>query len=229
MAECHPASYYHPTGPAGLYFASIPASASPMRVALIGLGSGALACYARPGERWDLFELNPAMASVATDPRLFTFVTNSAAAHKEIVLGDARLSIAEKTDARYNLIVVDAFSSDAIPLHLITREAIASYVDRLAGDGVLLFHISNRFFRLQPVLANVGATAGLSGYAFEDLFIDDASERDGKSASTWMILAREAQGRALSPAWKPVPPGTERVWTDEYSNPLGAMQWNAVR
>src|SRR5262249_25898338 len=150
------------------------------------------------------FELNPTMARVASDPHLFTFVTNSRAARKDIVLGDARLSLAAKTDARYDIIIVDAFSSDAIPLHLITKEAIASYSEHLAPHGVLLFHISNRFFRLQPVLESVGEPSGFEGYAFEDLKLTEADERDGKYASTWMMLARPDEARSLPPEWKHV-------------------------
>jgi len=227
MKECHPASYYHPSGPAGQYFRAIPPSAPPMRVALVGLGSGALTCYARPGERWDLFELNPAMAWVASEPLLFSFVTNSKASQKEIVLGDARLSLERQPDARYDIIVVDAFSSDAIPLHLVTREAIASYAAHLTGHGVMLFHISNRFFRLQPVLATVGELAGFRGLVWEDLVLTDEAEADGKSASTWMILARSGEAQSLPDNWEPVAARTVRAWTDEYSNPLGTMQWSS--
>jgi hypothetical protein len=228
MSECHPVSYYHPEGPAGRYLSAIPESAPPMKVALIGLGSGALTCYARPRDQWDLFELSPTMARVASDPRLFTFVTNSKAARKDIILGDARLSLSEKPDARYDLIIIDAFSSDAIPLHLITKEAIQAYSDHLVPHGLLLFHISNRFFRLQPVLSSVGAPAGFDGYVFEDLLLSEKDEREGKSASTWMILARPAEGHALPATWKPVTEHLDRAWTDDYSNPLGALEWKAT-
>jgi len=228
MSGCHPVSYYHPAGPAGRYLTAAAATSPPMHVALIGLGSGALTCYARPVDEWDLFELSPTMARVASDPRLFTFVTNSPAARKDIILGDARLSITERGDKRYDIIIVDAFSSDAIPLHLITKEAIATYAEHLTPSGVMLFHISNRFFRLQPVLESVGEPSGFDGYAFEDLKLRDQDEREGKSASTWMILARPDEGRALPPEWKPVSEHLERAWTDDFSNPLGALEWHAT-
>ena len=223
MNECHPVSYYHPAGPAGRYLASIPESAPPMKVGLIGLGSGALCCYARPSDQWDLFELSPTMAHVASDPKLFTFVTNSKAAKKDIILGDARLSI-DQRDTVYDLIIVDAFCSDAIPLHLVTEEAIRTYSAHLTPKGIMLFHISNRFFRLQPVLASVGAPSGFKGFVFEDLRLTDEDERDGKAASTWMILARPEQAASLPPEWKPVTERLERAWTDDYSNPLGALE-----
>jgi hypothetical protein len=227
MSGCHPASYFYPTGPAGRYLTSFPATAPPMHVGLIGLGSGALTCYARPGDRWDLFELNPAMARVASDPKLFTFVTNSPAVEKNVVLGDARIEIAAKPEASYDLIIIDAFSSDAIPLHLLTQEAIATYATRLKKDGTMLFHISNRFFRLEPVVASVAALSGFEGRVFEDLGIDEADALDGKTASTWMVLARPAQAASLPAEWKHVEPGSGRPWTDEYSNPLGAMKWGS--
>jgi len=228
MSGCRPVSYYHPDGPAGRYLTAIPEDAPPMRIALIGLGSGALTCYARPGDEWDLFELSPTMARVASDPRLFTFVTNSKAARKEIILGDARLSLSERPDARYDILIVDAFSSDAIPLHLVTEEAIAAYAVHLRPNGVMLFHISNRFFQLQPVLSSVGARSGFEAFVFEDLKITAAAERDGKSASTWMILARAGALPPLPAEWKPVTERLERPWTDDYSDPLGVLRWRAT-
>ncbi|MGQ0539420.1 MAG: spermidine synthase, partial [Gemmatimonadaceae bacterium] len=168
MHRCSPTTYYHPSGPAGKFLSSLTNAPVPRRVALVGLGSGALACYARPGEVWDMYELNPAMVRVAQDRRLFTFLRHSPAQATNVLLGDARLALQRNRDATYDIIIVDAFSSDAIPIHLITKEALESYTRRLRPDGVLLFHISNRFFQLLPVLAAGGPHVRMSAFVFSD-------------------------------------------------------------
>ncbi len=230
MHRCSPTTYYHPNGPAGRFLATLVAQAVPRRVALIGLGSGALTCYARPGEEWDLYELNPAMVRVAEDEHLFTFLQHSAAAAKTVVLGDARLSI-ERRAATYDIIIVDAFSSDAIPIHLLTKEAIDAYARRLRPGGALLFHISNRFFQLTPVLAAVAPHVGMSAFVYTDLGITPNDSATGKYASEWVVLAGKDTGPTLTPHWVAVGPPAIRVWTDDYSNPLDAMKapWNRRR
>jgi hypothetical protein len=230
MHRCSPTTYFHPSGPAGRFLSSLVAQAVPRRVALIGLGSGALTCYARPGEEWDLYELNPAMVRVAGDEHLFTFLHHSAAATKTVVLGDARLSI-ERRAATYDIIIVDAFSSDAIPIHLITKEAIETYTRRLRPGGALLFHVSNRFFQLTPVLAAVAPHVGMSAFVFSDLAITPNDVATGKYPSEWVVLARKDTGPKLTPQWATVGPPAIRVWTDDYSNPLDAIKgpWNRPR
>ena len=174
-------------GPAGRFLSSLVAQAVPRRVALIGLGSGALTCYARPGEDWDLYELNPAMVRVAEDQRLFTFLQHSVAAAKTVVLGDARLSI-ERSAATYDIIIVDAFSSDAIPIHLLTKEAVHAYARRLRPGGALLFHVSNRFFHLTPVLAAVAPHVGMSAFVFADLAFTPNDVATGTVSYTHLTL-----------------------------------------
>ncbi len=228
--RCSPTTYYHPDGPAGRFLSSLVAQAAPRRVALIGLGSGALACYAKHGEEWDLYELNPAMVRVAADERLFTFLQHSAAAAKPVVLGDARLSI-ERHTATYDIIIVDAFSSDAIPIHLITKEAIDAYARRLRPGGALLFHVSNRFFHLTPVLAAVAPHVRMSAFVFSDSLITPNDVATGKYASEWVVLAGKDAAPTLTPHWTAVAPPAIRVWTDDYSNPLSAMKapWDRRR
>lgn len=223
MTGCEPTTYYHPTGPAGRFLLALPPAASPRRVALVGLGSGALACYARDGERWDLFELDPVVARVASDSSYFTFLTHSRATRGPIILGDARLALARVNDVRYDVIIVDAFSSDAIPIHLITREAIELYVRRLAPDGVLLFHVSNRFFRLRPVLAAVAPVVGFTAYGDADLELTSEQTQAIKYASDWVMFARTPDAAARDARWQPLERSALRVWTDDYSNPLGSM------
>jgi spermidine synthase len=223
MQGCEPTTYYHPTGPAGRFLRALPPASAPRRIALVGLGSGALACYARDGERWDLFELDPVVARVASDSSYFTFLTHSKATRGPIILGDARLALARAGDVRYNVIIVDAFSSDAIPIHLITREAIELYARRLTSDGVLLFHVSNRFFRLRPVLAAVAPVVGFAAYGDADLDLTVEQSEEIKYASDWVLLARTPEAASRDSRWQPLERATLRVWTDDYSNPLGSM------
>lgn len=228
MDRCAPISYYHPSGPAGRFLRALGPAPAPRHVALIGLGSGALTCYARPGESWDLYELTPVMARVAADPRLFSFLRHSPAGATRLVLGDARLAIARARGRPYDLIIVDAFSSDAVPIHLITREALATYAGRLAPGGALLFHVSNRFFHLRPVLGTVAPLVGFRAFDFDDRAVTPAELAAGKQPSEWVLLAR-GDAAAPSAAWVPVPPAAMRVWTDDYSNPLGALTLPAPR
>ena len=223
MQGCEPTTYYHPTGPAGRFLRALPPVSAPRRIALVGLGSGALACYARDGERWDLFELDPVVARVASDSSYFTFLAHSKATRGPIILGDARLALARAGDVRYDVIIVDAFSSDAIPIHLITREAIELYARRLAPDGVLLFHVSNRFFRLRPVLAAVAPVVGFTAYGDADLELTIEQSQQIKYASDWVMLGRTPDAAARDPRWQRLERETLRVWTDDYSNPLGSM------
>jgi len=146
------------------------------------------------------------------------------------VLGDARLSI-ERHASTYDIIIVDAFSSDAIPIHLITKEAIDAYARRLRQGGDLLFHVSNRFFHLTPVLAAVAPHVGMSAFVFADLAFTPNDVATGKYASEWVVLAGKDTGPPLAPQWAAVAPPGIRVWTDEYSNPLDAMKapWNRQR
>src|SRR6185437_9470115 len=126
----------------GDVFARLPARR--VNVGVIGLGAGGLAAYGRPGERWTFFELDPEVERIARDPRFFTYITDSRASIR-VVLGDGRLSLGHEPDALLDLLVLDAFSSDAIPVHLLTREALQLYLQKLAPGGVLLFHLSNRY------------------------------------------------------------------------------------
>ena len=149
-ASCEPTGYYHPSNPIGQLFTS--GRSSFERVAVVGLGSGALACYAEPGHNWTFYEIDPLMERIARDPRNFTYLQNGRG-RLNVVLGDGRLTLQRATPGSYDLIVLDAFSSDAIPVHLLTREAVELYMSRLRTDGVVAVHISNRYLKLEPVLA----------------------------------------------------------------------------
>jgi hypothetical protein len=197
-------------------------------VAVIGLGCGTLACYTNPGQMMVFYEIDPAVVRLARDGEFFTFLGDAEArgARIEYVLGDARLRLAEAPPNAYHLLVVDAFSSDTIPRHLMTKEALALYLDKLAAGGFIAFHITNRHADLEPVLHALAQDAQLSGL-IED---DDDEDRPGKSASTWVVLARDS--RQLAPLterfkhrWSILQgrPGVG-VWTDDFSSLLGVLK-----
>ena len=226
-----PLAYYHPSGPAGDVFTALAASVPAARVAVIGLGAGALAAYARPGQTWTFYEINPAVVRVATDPHLFTFLTDAFGEKPyTVVVGDARLRLAEAPPAAYDLLVLDAFSSDAIPAHLLTREAVALYESRLRPGGVIAAHVSNRFLDLAPVLAAVGQANGLVALVRNDRVVPADLLAAGKTPSTWVALTRPAlpndELKRRSPNWtRLATPSGARVWTDDYADLIGALEW----
>ena len=155
-----PLGYFTRTGPFGQAFAALD-SALKQRVGVIGLGAGSLACYGTRGEQWTFFEIDPVVEGIARDPGFFTFLKDCPA-NVDVVLGDARLSLQKADDGQFGVLVLDAYSSDTIPLHLITKEALALYLRKLAPDGALIFHISNRHLRLERVLGVLAEDAGLA-------------------------------------------------------------------
>ena len=222
-----PLAYYTRTGPAGDVFAVLVADDHPRRVAVIGLGVGALACYGRPGEQWTFYEIDPIVTRLANDRKYFSFLSECLPRHK-LELGDARRSLVRAPDHRYDLIIMDAFSSDAIPVHLITREAVRLYVRKLAPGGLLAFHISNRHLDLEPVLAGVAEEAGLAGVTRHDNTLTDTDWERGKLPSHWVVLAhtRDALEAFTDVGWKELSGGNRtRPWTDDFSNIVGALKW----
>jgi hypothetical protein len=223
--EHEPISYYHWTGPVGQIFDSFEKTGARKNVAVIGLGSGTMSAWGEPGMRMTFYDIDPAVVKIAKNPEYFTYFTDSPA-DKHIILGDARLRIAEANDKEYDLIVVDAFSSDAIPIHLITREAIALYLQKLTDNGVLAVHISNRYLLLETVLGNIAQDLGVPG-----LFNYDSKDKGevGKTASEWTVLAknRQALGNLTEDGrWTPLKVNPAiGVWTDDFSNLLGVFEW----
>jgi hypothetical protein len=197
-------------------------------VASVGLGAGSLLGYAQPGQQWSVFEIDPLVERIARDTNYFTFLRD-AAAPPRIVVGDARLNLARETSGTYQLLILDAFSSDAIPLHLLTREAFASYERVLAQNGVLLVHISNRHLDLQPVIAAAAADAGLVAY-IDEHDVDEARENAELDYSAdWVVLARrvgDIESLATNANWRRMTADPHRrVWTDDYSNIVSVIQW----
>jgi hypothetical protein len=223
-----PLTYYHRTGPIGQAFATFTGAFAKPRVGVVGLGAGSLAAYAEPAQRWTFYEIDPAIAALARDPRYFTYLRD-ARTDVRIVLGDARLSLAKEPAGALDLLVVDAFGSDTIPVHLLTREAVALYFKNLQPHGVLAFHISNRYLDLRPLLGDLARDAGLDLLAQEDTKLPEADLIVGKAPSTWVLMTRTREDFGVLTAdtrWHPLPPRARAtVWTDDFSNPLSVMKW----
>jgi hypothetical protein len=218
-----PLSYYHREGPFGQIFADRAGTARPLEVGLIGLGAGALVAYARPGDHWTAYEIDPVVDRLARDPKWFTYIQD-APVELRTVLGDGRLSLAAEPDARYDILVLDAYSSDAIPVHLLTREAMQLYVEHLAPGGILAFNLSNRHLDLRPVLAALAQDQGLVARLHDDLAVTPEQFVAGRFPSRIAVVTRTAAdlgGIASDPRW--VEPRTRpdlRLWTDDYSSLL---------
>ena len=192
----------------------------------MGLGAGATAVYAQPNEHWTFYEINPAVVRIARDPRYFTYVVNCEQVPFNVVLGDARLKLQEAPDASYGLIVLDAFSSDAIPIHLITQQALDLYLSKLATGGLLVFHVSNRNLNLGPVVANLARRRNLTCIALDDT---SSAPTGGKDPSEWVVVARMSADLAVLskvPTARALPGDDHReVWTDDFSNILSVFKW----
>ena len=171
------------------------------------------------------------MEKIARDPRYFTYLSDCPAQVK-VILGDARLSLRGAPESFYDMIILDAFSSDAIPIHLVTREAIRLYLAKLKPGGILVFHTSNRYLDLKPVLGNLARDAGFISLSSSDLKLSDEDLKKQKSPSTWVVMARtqaDLRGLARDQRWHtlPVRPG-EALWTDDFSNILSVFNWSSI-
>ncbi|MEO7111344.1 MAG: fused MFS/spermidine synthase, partial [Polyangiaceae bacterium] len=226
-----PLVYYSRTGPLGQVFDAFRAMGSgPKEVGVIGLGAGTMAPYRQPNETWTYYEIDPAVISIAENPAYFTYLTDAFPDrdHLRIVLGDARLRMHDAPDHQYDLIVVDAFSSDSIPAHLLTREAIALYVSKLAADGFIAVHISNRYLDLEPVFGNLAKDAKLASRTRRDFDVPQAELDAGKAMSQWLVLAPDVAhlGTIQDDArWVETRTSSQPVWTDDFSNLLSVYRW----
>ena len=218
-----PLTYYYFGGPISEGIAAARAARGSLKtVAAVGLGAGSLACDQKAGESWTFFEIDPEVLRLARDTNLFRFLQNCPP--EAIVLGDARLTLAA-SKRQYDLIVLDAFSSDAIPTHLLTREALRGYLARLAPHGVIVVHISNRHMELAKVVAAVGAAEGLTTFVKADRKATQFTT-DFHAAALVAALARnEADLGALpqSEGWRRQDAGAVAAWTDDYSDIIGAI------
>jgi hypothetical protein len=199
-----PLTYYHRSGPVGAMFTELRTrkngTDATAPYAMIGLGTGSVSCYAQRGQSITFYEIDTAVKRLVADERKwFTYVNDARdrGANLDIRLGDARLVLKRDTDRKYTLLLVDAFSSDSIPVHLLTTEAVQLYLDRLSDDGILAVHISNRWIRLEPVVSAIANKLGLTARVWND----DAEEHAGKTASSWIVLARKPEhlGKLYTP------------------------------
>jgi spermidine synthase len=219
-----PITYYLPFGPVGQIFAATEDRAGRRKVAVVGLGTGTTAAYARAGEDWTFYEIDPHVVRMANDRRYFTYLPDSPA-RTRIELGDARLSLARDSQPRYDMILLDAFSSDAIPVHLLTREAMGTYLGRLAPRGIIAIHISNRYLDLEPVVAALVRERGLAARVSSG---PTGKRKRYESIATWITVARTEDDLAIVAAdsrWKPLTDRRVRPWTDDYSSLLSVFQW----
>jgi spermidine synthase len=190
-------------------------AADTIRVGMIGLGVGTIATYGRKGDVFRFYEINPLVPMIART--YFSYLGDSAATI-EIVLGDARLSIEREAPQGYDVLGVDAFSGDAIPAHLITREAVARFRRHLAPGGILAYHVSNRYLDLSPVLGIIAKDEGMTAVQIDD-YKDGADGNPIKNPSVWVLLAEKPETLAAIPVGKaPEEKPGWRIWTDDYHN-----------
>jgi hypothetical protein len=222
------ASYYHPTGPIGKLFRTFRSSGRFRDVGLIGLGVGALAAYGEEGQTFTYYEIDPAVIRIARDPKLFTYLRESKARITTLA-GDGRILLSREQDAAFDLVVVDGFTSDAIPVHLMTREAIQLYFQKLRPAGLLALHLTNEHFDLLPVVRAIADDLGLAGLWWDDQRVTVREEVEGKSRSLWVVLARdepELEAVRAGGAWEQLEGSPNpRPWTDTFSSPLRALRW----
>lgn len=224
-APPEPITYYHRSGPAGRLPRTVRAAGGLRSAAVVGLGVGSMACHARAGERWDFIDVDPGVERIARDPRHFTFLRDCPGSHR-VTIGDGRVVLERAAPAAYDLIVIDAFSSDAIPVHLLTREAVALYATRLRAGGLLALHISNRFVDLEQPLGDVARANGLQcSYILDSPYDRSGRQVRGKSYSEWVVLARTREELGSFARWSACATDpAARTWTDDYVNLWGAMR-----
>jgi hypothetical protein len=219
-----PGTYYARSSGVGLAIAAKQAK-GPVKLGFVGLGVGTLSAYGRAGDQLRFYELDPQVIEVAQ--RHFTYL-GSTQATLDFAIGDARLSLERELKRGgprgYDLLAIDAFSSDSIPVHLITREAIDLYARHVAPDGIIAVHISNRFLDLKPVLANIAQAAGLTAR-----LVSDSPEDDRSASSTdWVLLARDAKvlddPKIADRAETLAPVAGFSLWTDQFNNLLDVLK-----
>lgn len=224
-ARAEPLAYYARSGPLGQLIATLESAHRFDQLAAVGLGTGAVAAYGRPDLRITFFEIDPAVVRIARNPAFFTYLSRSPSPI-DIIEGDARLTLARQPDAIFDLILLDAFSSDAIPTHLITREALATYLRVLKPSGVIAWHISNRFLDLEPIVARLARDAGLVGLVAQHKPTPEETRRE-VAASIYVVLARAEDSLAPLrgfPGWHGLA-GADgaQAWSDDYCDVARAL------
>src|ERR1700722_11858331 len=222
--RCQPLLYYATTTPIGQVFTSLQDRKPSLRFGAIGMGAGTVAAYTRATDSLRFFEIDPLVIGMATDPAYFTYINGCARGQIDWVVGDARLTLAREPQDEFDLLLVDAFSSDSVPAHLLTVEAMRGYLARIKPDGVIIMHLSNRNLELMSPVAGVALAAG--GAALQQVYFASKDVRAGDSDEDAIIVARNPAALAPymnDPHWTPAQSHGVRVWTDDYSNLFGAL------
>jgi hypothetical protein len=223
-----PLLYYFPSGPIGQVFSAYNRTPVVGRVGVVGLGVGSLAGYGITGQEFTFFEIDPAVEQIARNPALFHYLEDCRA-HWRVVCDDARNSLGREPDGAFGLIVLDAFNGDAVPVHLLTREALRLYLAKLADGGLIALHVSNNYLDLEPVVRELARDAGVVGLDQNETTIPPNETDQGKMPSHWVVLARRrADLAALAgrPGWRPLA-GHARasLWTDDHSDFFSLLRW----
>jgi len=222
-----PLTYYSKRSGVGKVFAALGSTHEFDKVGIVGLGIGTLSAYGRPGQTMDFYELDPAIEKVARDRQLFTYLTDCKA-QTRVIIGDARLRLAGAESCGYGFLVIDAFASDAIPVHLLTREAFGLYLNKMRPNGLLAVHISNKYLRLEPVLASLARDCQLKGWIADSTKYHKTREHSEVTDSRWIILAHDSRDLgtlALDPDLEPLPAaGAAKTWTDDYSDIISVLK-----
>lgn len=249
-----PLTYYHRTGPVGHMFDVTFRRFPRADFAMVGLGTGSVSCYAGAGQTLTFYEIDPNVKKMVADvPDHFTYVTDARnrGAKVDIVLGDARLKLQANADVKYKLLLVDAFSSDSIPVHLLTKEAVDLYMNRIEEGGLVALHISNRYIKLELAVSKIAEELGIAALEFNDTWFDRTQEYPpGKSQSTWVVLAKKPETLEIfkddryttryryetfdkdppTIGWRPMETDAKlRVWSDDYADVLSLMRIKEIQ
>jgi len=220
-----PLSYYYPDGSVANVVEMLRERGPQQRFGVVGLGSGTMAAYADAGHHVTFYEIDPSIEPIAR--QYFTFLTRCGS-NCDVVIGDGRLQLVRADNESFDLLMLDAFSSDSVPTHLVSREALELYLSKLARDGILLFHVSNRFLDVERLVSSLVIDRGLVAFSR----FDDAGElrKEGKSSANHLVAARRLEDLgpiAANPNWKRVTRPTDfQLWTDDYSNLLSLIRWH---
>jgi hypothetical protein len=218
-----PLTYYSRPGPIGQLFAEFDNEDQHWKIGSVGLGAGALACYSKEGQLWQFYEIDPLVVEVAENPTWFHYLERCNK-QANMIIGDARLSLVREADKSFDLLIMDAFSSDAVPIHLLTREALELYLSKLKDDGLLAFHISNRHLDLKKVLADHVNTLHLAGLLQE---FKPASEQPLVVATDWVVISKQPERltrlqQSRLGRWQKLPLTFGlKPWTDDFTNIIG--------
>ena len=223
--RCEPISYYHRSGPLGQVMELANTKLKPKNVAVIGLGVGTVTTYKKPGQNWKLYDINPAVIRIARDPRYFSLLSKCNDFEEgDFVFGDGRKMLEKEVDGKFDAIIIDAFNSDSIPVHLITSQAFDLYQSKLAKNGIIVLHISNRIFNLKKIVGNLAVDKNLNA-----LYSDDYSKvlSYGNDPAGWIVLTEDRDLLSylkINPDWLELSGAqSSQVWTDDYSNILEVL------